>query len=49
MFSSDGWIERTSGDETIAKAAKCVRVHVKSWGVAGGQPEVEVGQPKRPT
>jgi hypothetical protein len=47
-FSSEGRIERTSGLETMQKAAKWVRVQASYCG-GTGQPEVRELQPKRPT
>ena len=47
-FSSEGKIERTSGLETMQKAAKWVRVQALYCG-GTGQPEVRELQPKRPT
>ena len=49
MFASDGWIESTSGDDTMQKAEKWERVQEMSSGVVGGQPEVWEEQPSRPT
>ena len=49
MLASDGWIDSTSGEDTMQKAEKWARVQEMSSGVVGGQPEVWEEQPRRPT
>lgn len=49
MFSSLRSMDSTRGADTMAKAAKWVRVQFKICSVAGGHPEVWPEQPNRPT